>query len=156
MLYDRSLLLIYFIHGGLYFLVPYSYFATLSFCLPIGNEFVSCICESLSILLNTFLLFSFLDSTCKWYWTVFDFLWRISLSVIFSRSIHVVANGRILFFFFCLDNSLLIFIPDNTKFFILNLMTTEIRKIFCNIGVHSKHIFKYIHIYIYIHTPEDF
>ena len=40
-------------------------------------------------------LFCFLDCTCKGYHTVF--LCLISLSIIFSRSNHTAANGRILF-----------------------------------------------------------
>ena len=41
----------------------------------------------------------FLDSTWKWDHTVFVFVWLISLSIISARSIHIVANGKILFFF---------------------------------------------------------
>ena len=44
-------------------------------------------------------LFYFLDATYKWYHTVFIFLWLISLSILSSRSIHVVANSKILFFY---------------------------------------------------------
>ena len=47
-------------------------------------------------------LFCFvLDSTYKWYYEVFIFLslTYFSLSIIASKSIHVVTNGRILFFF---------------------------------------------------------
>ena len=40
-------------------------------------------------------LFYFLDCTCKGYHTAF--LCLISLSIIFSRSNHTAANGRILF-----------------------------------------------------------
>ena len=43
-------------------------------------------------------LFYFLDSTYKWYHTVF--FWLISLSIIFSKFIHIAANGRISFFFY--------------------------------------------------------
>ena len=46
-----------------------------------------------------FCKFSILDSTCKWDHAVFVFVWLISLSVMPSRFIHVVANGRISFFF---------------------------------------------------------
>ena len=38
-----------------------------------------------------------LDSTCKWYHTVFVFLFLASFNMIISRSIHVAANGIILF-----------------------------------------------------------
>ena len=39
-----------------------------------------------------------LDSTYKWDHAVFVFLWFISLSITYSRSIHIVANGQISFF----------------------------------------------------------
>ena len=43
----------------------------------------------------------FLDSTYKWDHTVLSFsVWLISFSTLPSRSIHVVANGRIFFFFY--------------------------------------------------------
>ena len=41
----------------------------------------------------------FLDFTYKWCNTLFVFLWLTSLSMIFSRSIHIAANGIISFFF---------------------------------------------------------
>ena len=41
----------------------------------------------------------FLDSTYKWDHMVFVFIWLISLSIMPSRLVHVVANGKILFFF---------------------------------------------------------
>ena len=44
-----------------------------------------------------FMWFS-LDSTYKWYCSVFVFLWLISLSVMPSKSIHVDANVKIPFF----------------------------------------------------------
>ena len=54
------------------------------------------VCGSVSVLhIYSFVLF-FLDFTYKWY-TVFVFLWLISLSIILSRSIHIAANGRISF-----------------------------------------------------------
>ena len=43
--------------------------------------------------------FCFLDSACKWNHTVLVLRWLISLSKIFSRSIHVVINGKISSFF---------------------------------------------------------
>ena len=45
------------------------------------------------------LFICFVDSTYKWNYMVFVFLWVISLSIILSRSIHVAANGKISFFF---------------------------------------------------------
>lgn len=44
-------------------------------------------------------LFCFADSTYKWNHVVFVCLWLISLSVIPSRSIQVVENSKISFFF---------------------------------------------------------
>ena len=44
-------------------------------------------------------LLCFLDSTYKWYHTVFVLFWLISLSIICSKSIHVAANGKSSFFF---------------------------------------------------------
>ena len=60
--------------------------------------FVLCICESASLLLYSLLLY-FLDSTLKWYCTVFVFVWHISLLIMLLKSIHVTANGKISFFF---------------------------------------------------------
>ena len=40
-------------------------------------------------------VFVFLDSTYKWNHMVFVFLWLISLSIVHSRSTHIVANGKI-------------------------------------------------------------
>ena len=45
-------------------------------------------------------LLHFLDSTYKWYDTIFVFVWLVSLSIIPSKSIHVAANDKILFFFY--------------------------------------------------------
>ena len=47
---------------------------------------------------NTFICIIFLDSVHKWY-MIFVLLWFTSFSMIISRSIHVVANGIISFFF---------------------------------------------------------
>ena len=41
----------------------------------------------------------FLDSTYKWYYMIFVFLYLTLLSMIIYRSIHVAANGFFLFFF---------------------------------------------------------
>ena len=40
-----------------------------------------------------------LDFTYKWGHTVFIFLWLIALSIMLSRPIHVITNGKIPFFF---------------------------------------------------------
>ena len=45
---------------------------------------------------------SSLDSTYEWNHIIVSFSdWLISLSIMFSRSIHTVAKGKILFFFLC-------------------------------------------------------
>ena len=44
------------------------------------------------------IFFFFSDFTCKWYHAVFVFLWLILLNIMPSKSIHVVLNGRIIFF----------------------------------------------------------
>ena len=51
------------------------------------------------ISINLFFLLLFFDSTYKWDHVVFVFVWLIWLSVIPSRCIHVVENGKISFFF---------------------------------------------------------
>ena len=50
---------------------------------------------SMSLVFFCFLLFVILDYTYKWHHTVFVFLWLISLSIMPSKSIHVVTNDRI-------------------------------------------------------------
>ena len=66
--------------------------------LPPGNHtFVFHICDSISVLqISSFVAF-FLDSTYKRY-HIFVFVRLTSLSITMSRSIHVAANGIILFF----------------------------------------------------------
>ena len=65
---------------------------------PLWWQPVLCIYESVCFVLFVRLL-CFLDSTYKWNHTLFVFLWLISLSTILSRSLHVVTNGKISFFF---------------------------------------------------------
>ena len=96
MLYITSPWLIYFITGGLYLLIPLTYFVSLT-PLPSGNH------PFFSVFMSLFsfcfvCLFCFLDSTYKWDHRVFIFVRLISISIIPSRSIHVVTNGKILFF----------------------------------------------------------
>ena len=61
-----------------------------------NHLFVLCTYGSVSVLFVH--LFGILDSTYEWNHMVFVFLWFISLSIIPSRSIHVVINGKISFF----------------------------------------------------------
>ena len=76
-------------HSSLYLLIPYPKFVPLPFPLPFSNhKFVFCICEPVSVLhIHSFVYF--LDLSLS----------DISLSIIFSRSIHIAVNGRILFVF---------------------------------------------------------
>ena len=66
--------------------------------LPSGNnQYVLCMYVFASILFVPLLWF--LDSTYEWNHMVFFFFWLISLSIISSRSIHVVTNGKMSSFF---------------------------------------------------------
>ena len=63
---------------------------------PSGNHwFILCIYKSVSLLLYSFVLFFRLHISKN---TVFVFLWLTSVSIIPSKSILVVANGKIPFF----------------------------------------------------------
>ena len=93
MLYIRSPWLIYFINGSLYLLTtPPS---------PISLTAPSPPCPwqppVYSLYLWTCSFWCFLDSTYKWDHIVFVLLCLTSLSIMPSRSIHVVANGKISF-----------------------------------------------------------
>ena len=60
---------------------------------------ISSFSVSVSVFLFRFYLFVLvLGSTYMWNNTLFGFLWLISLSIIPSRSMHVVAKGKISFF----------------------------------------------------------
>ena len=86
--------LIYFIAGSLYLFTPFLILHISLSLLPSGHhQIVLCIYESVSVLLVH--LFWFFDSTYKWNHMVFVFL-RLTYfpSIIHSRSIHVVTNGR--------------------------------------------------------------
>ena len=99
MLYNTSLLLIYFIHSSLYLLIPYPYFAPLPSPLPTGTHWFVCF---VNIVNKTMFLFCYINffqiphiSDNIQYLSFF--VWFISLSITLSRSIYVVANGRISF-----------------------------------------------------------
>ena len=85
--------------SSLYVLIPYSKFVSPFFHFPFGNHKFFSISMSLLLFCIYIHLHYFLDSIYKWYHTVFVFLWLISLITTFSKSIHIAANGRILFFF---------------------------------------------------------
>ena len=78
------------------------------FAPPFGNlESVFCVCFCFTIYIH---LYCFLGTTYKWYHITLIFLWLISLSIIFSRSIHVAANVRISFFLWLSNIPLYIYI----------------------------------------------
>ena len=97
-------LMIYFITGNLYLLIPFTYFTQLPNPFACGNHsFFLCIYKRKSTLFSLYLLFvlfvhlfSVLDFTYKW--IQYFFVWLMSLSIIPSRSIHIVANGKLSFF----------------------------------------------------------
>ena len=62
-----------------------------------SHKCVLYICKLVSLLQYSLVLL-FLDYTYKWYHTLCVFVWLISLSIIHSKSIHVVANSKIWFF----------------------------------------------------------
>ena len=88
-LYITSPWLIYFITGSLCLLIPFTYFT---------HPPIPCqppVCSLYLWVCFCFVMFiCFLDSTCKWNHAVFVFLWLNSLSIIPSKSIHVVTNER--------------------------------------------------------------
>ena len=90
--------LIYFVTENLYLnlhLFPSSAHF-LSFWLPPICTLNLWLCFCLVMFVD---LLCFSNSTYKWNHIVFVFLWLISLSTISSKSIHVVTNGNISFFF---------------------------------------------------------
>ena len=98
MLYITPPGLIFFITASLNLLTPFTHCTDTSHSPSLStiNQFsVLYICE-----LGFLFVFCFvLDSTCRWDYTVFVFLWLISLSIMPSRSVHVVPNGKVSFFF---------------------------------------------------------
>ena len=93
MLHSVSLLLIYLICSSESHAANLSLPTALSPLVTISLYFMS---VSLFMYIH---LFYFLDSTYKWYYIVFVFLWPILLSTIFSSSIYIAANGNISFSF---------------------------------------------------------
>ena len=88
-----------FVTRSLYFLMFLTYFNYPSVLLPSGNDqFVLCIYMFACFAVFVH-LFCFSDSMYKWNHTVFFFTWLISFSIIASRSIHFVTDGRISFFY---------------------------------------------------------
>ena len=100
MLYNISLLLIYFIHSSLCLFILYPYLAPSPFLTPPVTTSLFSISVNLFLFVSKFIcIIIFLDSTYKWYHMIFVFAWLTSHNMIISRSIHIAANGIISFFF---------------------------------------------------------
>ena len=94
------ILVAYFVSSSLYLSLTYPYIAPTPIPLSTRNHsFVLYVRESVSFFAIFTSLLYFLDSTYLWYYTVFVFLCLSSLSIIPSKSVHVVANGKMSFFF---------------------------------------------------------
>ena len=115
MLYNMSFLLIYFMHCSLYFFISYPYLAFF----PFVPSLVLWVCFYFVIFIH-----------CSGFWTqqkvitVFVFLWLILLSIIPSRSIHVVAKWQnfILFygwviFYYAYKNIAMIYVINWSAYF---------------------------------------
>ena len=108
MLYIISSCLIYFVTRSLYLLIPFPYLAHSPTHLPCGNHHIVLFSESVSVQFCSFFQIPCI-SGIVWYLSFFVLL--ISLSIIPSRFISVVANGKISFFFMA-----------NIPLYILNLL----------------------------------
>ena len=81
---------------SIYLLIFLSYFSPFLYPLPCGNHLlVLCLYDSVCFVVFIH-LFWYLDSTCKWNHIIFVFLHP---TISFSIIIHVVADGKITFFF---------------------------------------------------------
>lgn len=95
MLYITTLWLTDFITDSQYLLIPFTYFAQIS--TPSSLAVISGFSVSVSLFPFCY-IFCFLDSQ-KWKHMVFIFLCLNLLSIIPSRSIHVVINSKMSCFF---------------------------------------------------------
>ena len=90
----------YFIHNSLCLCILYPYLApspSLSPLVTLVYSLYLCVCFVFVIVTRWL---PFFDFVYKWSHTVFAFVWCISLGIMPSKSIYVVANGKISFFFF--------------------------------------------------------
>ena len=86
-----------FVIESLYLLFSFTYLPPSSNSLPSGNHCLFSVSVTLLLFIYVY-LFCFLDYTYKWIHTVRVFLWLMSASIICSRFICVVTNGKITFF----------------------------------------------------------
>ena len=124
-------MLICFIHSTSYLLIPYPNLAHLSSHskLVITGLFSTSMSLFLLCYIHSFIFCIPYMSDIIQYLSFF--VWLISLSIIFSKSIHIASNGRISFFL-CLSNIL-----------------------FCVCVYKYKYIHTHIFIYIYTHTTSS-
>ena len=95
-LHSSSPWIIYFVTGCLSLLISLTYFIHPSTLSPLATTCLSSVSMSLFLLLC--LSIWFLDShISEIIWCLSFSAWFISLSIILSRSIHVVTNGKIRF-----------------------------------------------------------
>ena len=98
--------------------IPYTSLAPPLFLLPTDNHYFVCYtCESVSVLLYTFIVFLF-----RFYVSLIEYLsfsvWIILLSIVLFRFTHVVANGRILFFLWLSDILLCVYLNTERDYLV--------------------------------------
>ena len=122
---------------------------------PFGNQkFVLYVCESVSLLqTSSFVYISLLDSAYKWFHMVFVFLCLSdseSLSVTYSKSIHVAANGVILSFgwvvFYCAYYIFFIHSYANARLGCFHVFTT-VNSAAINMEVHVSFWIRLLSVY---------
>ena len=164
-LYNIYLQLIYFIHSSLYLLIPYSYLALL----PTGNhQFVLYTCESISVLLYSFIRFIFQTPHISDNIQYLSFS-ELFHSIILSRSIHIVANGKISSFvmesnipvcvcvcvcvFICVYHHIFFIHSSVDGHFICFYILPVVNNVFVNIGVNVS--FPISVFFLWLYTQEQ-
>ena len=126
MLYNISWMFIYFIHSTSYLLIPYPNLAHLSSHskLVITGLFSTSMSLFLLCYIHSFIFcIPHMNDIIQY---LSFFVWLISLSIIFSKSIHIASNGRISFFL-CLSNILLcVYININIYIYIYIYTTSSL------------------------------
>ena len=90
-LYITSLVFLYLVTGSWYLWT--TFLQSLLPTPPASSTQIWSLFLCIWLVFSVFLLFS--DSTYKWGYTVFVFIWLISLIVILLKSIHFVSNGKV-------------------------------------------------------------